>query len=194
METVAHVTITWKRQKGLLPVLLFLFSGWFAFDGLVGYPRSNERYQLWESIADDAERKAAFAKNGFEYKKPEKFFGPEKMVEQLVVAGIFAALGAWSLAYYLSQRKRFIGMHEARILLPGGVEVPFENVVGIGLKNWDSKGLATIRYRADGREKRLIADDYKFEAEPMHAIVKQLIAHLEARAGTSSEAPSETGR
>ena len=49
----AHVTSIWKKQKLFVAVFLLGISAWFFADGMIGYPRSNVRYNAWAKFRDE---------------------------------------------------------------------------------------------------------------------------------------------
>ena len=52
----------------------------------------------------------------------------------------------------------------------------------MGLKKWDSKGLATVRYEIAGRHGQFIVDDYKFDPIATREILNEVKRKLEERA------------
>ena len=52
-------------------------------------------------------------------------------------------------------------------------ELPL-TITGLGKKDWDSKGIARVRYSLDGRQGQFIVDDYKFETDPSRQILDEI--------------------
>ena len=50
MPAEARIASVWKKQKFFVSLMLIAFGAWFFFDGLVGYPRANKRYDKWKSF------------------------------------------------------------------------------------------------------------------------------------------------
>jgi hypothetical protein len=51
----------------------------------------------------------------------------------------------------------------------------------LGLKKWEDKGLAVVRYTIDGRKGEFVVDDYKFDYEATHTIVEDIKRRLVER-------------
>jgi hypothetical protein len=181
----AHITPIWKKQKLFVAFFLLGISGWFFWDGKIGYPRSNERWVAqtqYEKSGRDAEWPAYAASRGWSTEKPHKFYRPIDLQMQLALSGALAAAGVIALAYWFTQKGRVLRCDAEAVFTPGGVRVPFAAITGLGKKKWDAKGLATVRYAIDGRKGEFVLDDYKYDREPTH----QILAEIEKRLGTAS--------
>ena len=66
--------------------------------------------------------------------------------------------------------------------------MPFSAITGVGKKQWDSKGIARVRYEIDGRRGQFVVDDYKFETEPSRTILKEIEEKLLAKTGNGDAA------
>ena len=75
---------------------------------------------------------------------------------------------------------------EKAVYTPTGKRVPFEAITGVNRKQWESKGLATVRYSVDGRTGKFVLDDYKYSCEPTHHIMKEIEEELTARSARLS--------
>jgi hypothetical protein len=181
MTVEARITPIWKKQKLLLGLLMLGFGVWFLFDGLVGYPKSDERYRALEKLSADKSEWPALAKQHNIGRVPEKFLGPGKVIEQFVAAGVTGLLGLGILGYWFSQLKRTVRMDEEAVTSAAGVRVPFSAITGVGKKLWDKKGIAKIRYALDGKEGEFVVDDYKFDTKPSRQILEEIERRLMER-------------
>ena len=181
MTVEACITPIWKKQKLLLALLLIGFGAWFGFDGFIGYPKSDERYRKLEALSADKSQWKALAKEHDIGSVPEKFFGPGKVVEQFVAAGITGFLGFATLLFWLSQLKRTLRMDAEGVTTATGVRVPFSAMSGVGKKLWESKGIAKVRYSLEGKQGEFVVDDYKFETKAARQILEEIEKRLLAK-------------
>jgi hypothetical protein len=188
MNLEARVTPIWKRQKLFVALLMLAFGAWFTFDGVIGWPRNNERFAKYQEFAeaDNLDGWNAFAKSrGWDPKKPEKLHTPSEIRGQFLYGGLCGVVGLIALGYWLQQCRRTLKLDDDAVTSPGGTRVPFESITGLGLKKWESKGLATVRYEVGGRKGEFVVDDYKFETETAKKILEEIKRQLESRATTS---------
>jgi hypothetical protein len=198
MPAEARISSIWKKQKLFLAVLLIAFGGWFFFDGVIGYPRANERYKEWKRFHDAKQENewSAHAKekgwkpnewpeflasHNLTANPPEVAYGPDKIAGQYGFGSATMVAGIIVLAYWLTQVRRVLRSDDAAVHTPAGTRVPFDAITGVGKKKWDSKGIATVRYEIEGRKGEFIVDDYKFEAKPTRQILAEIEEKLLAR-------------
>jgi hypothetical protein len=182
MTVEARITPIWKKQKLLLAILLLGFSGWFAFDGFIGWPKSNIRWAEHERVKAEPGKWEELAKqNGWSAEPPHRHYGHGDILMQFVVGGLCAAIGLGTLIYWLSQIKRTVRIDDEAVTTAGGKRIPFTAITGVGKKKWESKGIATVRYSLDGTEGEFIVDDYKFDTKPSRQILEEIEKHLLAR-------------
>ena len=124
---------------------------------------------------------------GWKEPYPEVALGPGKITEQYVFGGLWTAIGLAILGYWAQQVRRVLKIDDAAVTSPAGTRVPFESITGLGLKKWDSKGLATVKYQVDGRAGSFVVDDYKYDTEPAREIPEEIKRRLEARAAASQQ-------
>ena len=209
MPAEARVTKTWVQQKGLIPVFLIACSLWFLWDGLVGYPRSNERWtahekwKQYEQRKDKPEEWAAFCKTqgwdpappepwdkvrrerGWKAEAPEHFFDREKIVGQYVFTGLTGVIGIFSLLYWQRVRRSVLRSDEGAVFTPSGVRVPYESITEVDERRWKSKGLATVFYSLDGSKGRFVLDDAKYSPEALDIILADIHERTAGRAKVS---------
>jgi hypothetical protein len=187
MPAEARISSIWKKQKLFISLFLIAVGGWFFWDGLAAYPRSNER---WTKYAEYEEAKNLagwrdYAKGrGWVTEKPHKFFKPSDIVGQYVCGGLVALIGTIVLIYWLTQKGRVLRSDAEAVYTPAGTRVPFEAITGLGLKQWDSKGIARVRYQLNGKQGQFVIDDYKFDPDPTRKIFAEIEERLKARTPT----------
>ena len=164
-------------------------AGWFFFDGLVGYPFSNKRWLKHKEFEDRKQLQdwPAYARSqGWTEAPPHKFHSPSDSVTQHLFGLVGTLIGGGALLYWFTQKKRVIRTDEKAVYTPTGKRVPFEAITGVNRKQWESKGLATVRYSVDGRTGKFVLDDYKYSCEPTHHIMKEIEEELTARSARLS--------
>lgn len=203
MPAVARVSPIWKKQKLFVALFLLAAGGWFFFDGLIGYPRKNDRYREWKSYTDEgreAEWQSHAQQRGWKPSEwpdyvrehrleghlPKDVIGRDKIITQFVFASLGALLGTIVLIYWATQKGRVVRSDESAVHTPAGTRVPFGSITGLGKKRWETKGIAVVRYELEGRKGQFILDDYKFETEPTRTILEEIETTLQARSGTPS--------
>ena len=174
MSQEAHITAIWKKQKGFLALFLAAIGLWFLFDARTGFPRSNERWIAHEKLSADnrlSEWPELAKEKGWNETPPHKFYQREDLLGQYVAASVLFLGATAAFLYWLSQIKRVFKLDDEAVILPNGKRVPFAAVTRINRKKWDAKGLATVYFSIDGRPGKFLLDDYKFDRNPMHAIM-----------------------
>ena len=184
MPVEARITSVWYKQKLFVALFLIGIGGWFYWDGLIGYPRSNERFVMHEELVKQNRTKewpAVAGKRGWTTQVPKEFYKPGEIRNQLIFGSFGTLLGLISLAYWFTQKSRTLRTDAEAVYSPAGTRVPFYAITGLGKKNWEAKGLATVLYKIDGRKGRFILDDYKFDYDATHQILDEIEEKLNTR-------------
>jgi hypothetical protein len=188
MTLEARVTPIWKKQKLFVALFMIAFGAYFFYDGAIGWPRANERYRKFDELKK-ANKQAdwpAYAKErGWSQKEPEKEYKPHEITGQYIFGTILEMVGLVTLGYWAQQIRRTLKLDDEAITSPAGTRVPLESITGLGLKKWESKGYATVRYEVNGRKGEFIVDDYKFDTDTTREIVNFVKQRLENRASAS---------
>ncbi len=213
MPAEARISPLWSKQKLFVSLFFIAVGCWFWWDGLIGYPRKNERYQAWRQYEMEGRQAEwpAYAQergwlldewpkylreHGLTQRPPVVAFDRGKVVGQYVFGTITTLVGALLLLYWLTHRRRILRSDADAIHTPAGTRVPFEAINGIGKKKWESKGIAKVRYVLEGRQREFVVDDYKFETEPTRQILQEIEERLLARSGavpSEGAPPAEQG-
>lgn len=181
MSLVARVTPIWKKQKLFMGLFLIAMGGWFFWDGTIGWPRSNERYYAWAKFREEGQLQnwPAYAKErGWVEKAPDHAYSPHQLQGQLICGTLATLSGLLVLGHWFSQRNRVLRADDEAVITPAGTRVPFSAITGLGLKKWDSKGIARVRYEIEGRKGEFVVDDYKFDTVPSREILEQIKSRL----------------
>jgi len=182
MPAEAHVTKTWVQQKGLIPVFLIACSLWFLWDGLIGWPRSNERWDAHESRkGTPGEWEKYCRERGWKTEPPHKRFEHADIIGQHVFAGLTGVIGIFSFIYWQRVRRSVMRSDQGAVLTPSGVRVPYENMTEVDERKWKPKGLATVYYAINGSKGRFVLDDAKFNPEALDIILADIHEHTDGR-------------
>jgi len=182
MPAEARVMKSWIQQKGLIPFFLIGFGLWFLWDGLVGYPRSNQRWDEHERLKDKSGEweKVCLAK-GWKTEPPHRRFEQKDIIGQYVFAGLTGAIGIFSLIYWLRARRSVIKSDPEAVFTPSGTRVPYESITEVDRRKWKSKGLATVFYLHNGTKGRFVLDDAKYEPAALDAILDDIAQRTAGR-------------
>ncbi|MCX6982134.1 MAG: hypothetical protein NTV08_15495 [Verrucomicrobia bacterium] len=183
MPAEARVMRTWIQQKGLIPVFLFGFAVWFLWDGLIGWPRSNKRFDAHALVKDKSgEWEKLCAARGWTTEAPHKRYGRSDINMQLAIAALTGVIGAFSLVFWLRAKKTFIRSEDDAVITPSGKRVPYASITDLDLRKWKSKGLAKIVYSLEGAKGRFILDDAKYDPTGLDAILEDIRQQTAGRA------------
>lgn len=198
MPLEARITPIWKRQKLFMALFLIAFGLYFFWDGFYGYPFKNVRYGEWKRFRDagqtsewqefakqkgwKADEWTRFAQeHGWREPYPELAMSQGKIREQFFFGALVTTIGLVVLGYWFSQKGRILRADDEAVTTPAGTRVPFSAITGIGLKKWESKGIARVRYELEGRKGEFVVDDYKFDTAPSREVLEKIKRGLEGR-------------
>lgn len=175
MPATARVTKMWIQQKGLIPFLFLAFAAYFLYDGAIGYPRSDKRWDAHERLKDKPEEWEKYAtEQGWKTTPPEHRLGPGKYTEQFVAAGVTGLVGMISLIYWHRNRRRVIRNDEEGIYDPlTGHRVAYGEITRIDKSRWKKKGYAYIHYTRNGKSGSITFDDAKYDPTALETILAE---------------------
>jgi hypothetical protein len=90
-------------------------------------------------------------------------------------------------------RGRWIESTPSGITSSWGQSLDFDQVESLDKRKWRSKGIAKVTYRDNGRKRRFILDDYKFDRQATGQILRELESTIDAKmiTGGPPEAPPD---
>ena len=180
MPAEARVMKTRTQQKGLIPIFLIGFGAWFLWDGLVGWTRSNERWDLHEQLkarggAWEQEWRKLCSSRGWKTEPPHRRYERGDIIGQLVLAGLLGASGVFALVYWLRVKKSTLRSEADAVFTPSGRRVPYDAITEVDRRKWKSKGLATVFYKLEGSKGRFVLDDAKYEPHALDTILDDIV-------------------
>ena len=175
MPAEARITKLWTQQKGIIPIMFIAFGLYFTWDGLVGYPRSDERWHKHEQLKTEPGAWEKYcAERGWTTTPPEHEHGPKKYREQYFFGGLTGVVGIFSLIFWLRQRRTVIRSDEDAIFSPSGKRVPYSAITAVDARMWKAKGLATVRYTIEGGKGKFVLDDAKWDPTALEVVMRDL--------------------
>jgi hypothetical protein len=157
------------------------FALYCLYDGYIGYPHKQERALAFEKLY--AEKKAdqweAYAnERGWSAAIPEEPKSEEEyrgdIVMQYAMAVVSGLIGVWLISIPLRARGRWIESSDTGITSSWGQSLNFADIVSLDKRQWRNKGIARVTYAENGRKRRFVIDDYKFDRHKTDAILYEL--------------------
>ncbi|MEZ6095986.1 MAG: hypothetical protein R3C03_17480 [Pirellulaceae bacterium] len=160
------------------------FSGWFAYDGFVAYPKKLEYAKAYDQLLEieEPERSQKWIEtvqeNGWDIRHTpaERAEEVEHSIQSQYFWGIITLLIAIpALITYLRARPSWVEATENGLTTSWGQTVDFSQVTKLDKKKWEHKGLARAHYNDGGKERVFVFDDLKFD----RPVIDQLLYDLE---------------
>lgn len=158
------------------------FSLWSLYDGLIGYPREQQRATAWveEGFADrSTEEWIAYAEQqGWSTSLPKEPKSEEEhrisLASQYAMFAVAGLIGVYLVSIPIRARGRWIESTDDGITSSWGQSFKFTDVVNLEKRQWKNKGIAKVTYLENGRKQRFVIDDYKFARYDTDAILYEL--------------------
>ncbi|MDA7907631.1 hypothetical protein N9C66_06635 [Akkermansiaceae bacterium] len=105
--------------------------------------------------------------------------------EQLYAACVCFALTAIALFFLIRTKGRAMKVDEKGYYPPGGDLIPFSAMKTLDKRKWETKGLATLTYEADGEEKKAKIDGMVYgqfkeeDGAPAEALFQKVLENFE---------------
>ncbi len=182
MPIRANISPGFVWRLGLVALFCFAMAGWFLFDGTVTYPRQRERaleYQRLEEEGrlDDWPERAE--QRGWSTANPGEPKTEAEIWTQIILAGILLPPGLFFLVRFLLARQRWVEADETGLRASWGQQLAYDQIVALNKRQWAKKGIAKVVYEQDGRKRRFLLDDWKYEADPTLEILREVEARIE---------------
>lgn len=186
MAVRANISNGYIWRPGVIGAMMLLFSGWFLYDGFVGYPLQQKIWNDYHQIVQDnpgdpVEHARLWAEhaeaNGWETSTPKKEITDKDIFTQKIIATITAPVGLYFLWTFLMTRGRWVEVDEQVISTSTGKRATYDEITSIDKSRWQRKGIAVVHFGQGGSADRIILDDWKYEREP----TKRILAAIEER-------------
>jgi hypothetical protein len=176
----------YSRRFLIMGAAICGFSLWCLYDGLIKYPREQERGLAFDKLGAEGRQnewdELATAK-GWSTSPPEEARSAEefrnKVYMQYAMAGLTATIGLPMLLVALKSRGNWIEWNGSTIDTSWGESFGPDQVVRVDKKRWQKKGIAKVTYEDAGSKRRFVVDDFKFERPTMDQILYELEQRLD---------------
>ena len=194
MATRANVSPNYLIRLGIVGLVCTLGGLWFLYDGLVGYPAKRERgldkIQFFEDHPEldekekDDQWKARAAEKGWPTDNPlnpetKKPLAPVDINEQFFYAGGAGLIGLGFLSRLLYMLGRWVESDGTKLRTKSGQEAEFSQITSLDKKKWQAKGIAFVKYQAEGRTGKIRLDDYYYNRPATQVILRDIEAAID---------------
>lgn len=209
MKVHARISKEWRRRMVFMALMLNGSALWFLYDGYVAWPAETARHQQLravlgtpetdengeaikldiEKISKDPEAVRAWEKYAKEHDlKPKlpKHRSSGDLAGQRGIGGVLLAFGLTFVGWVALQHRKSVRADGDIITGANGETVPFDSIVEMDRRKWESKGIAYAIYETDGQRRRLCLDDHKFIG------CEEIILEAERRIAVRQGEPAET--
>jgi hypothetical protein len=201
VNLVATPSTTVRNKNILLILMVAGFCGWFTYDGLVGYVKSNDKvlaearekykdeltanirarelletWPGWDNATPQQQQDATVFMRG----KPESWHNPLDMKTQKIISVCLAGVTIITIWWFFHcQRRRAIA--NAQTLSPArGVEIPWSSITKIDNTKWKKSGIVWITYKENNEELEAKLDDYHLDKlRPILQLMEEKCPHAE---------------
>jgi hypothetical protein len=183
MPVTAKISTSYLWRLGFITAFCFGFALWFLYDGTITYPRQRERALKYQELVEGgrlAEWRGVAAQRGWPLAHPGEPKYESEIYSQLAFAALMGLLGLVLAIAVFRARGRWIELNETGLRASWGRQFEFGQITVLDKRKWGSKGIARIRYQEDGRNRQLVLDDCKYEADPTLAILREVESRLNA--------------
>lgn len=109
-----------------------------------------------------------------------------KIKEQLYASIVCFCLAAVAIFFLIRTKRRNMRVDTEAYYAPGGSYIPFSEIIEIDKRKWETKGLATIKYKdSSGKEQRAKVDGMVYgqfkeeEGAPAEALFQRILANFD---------------
>ena len=109
-----------------------------------------------------------------------------KIKEQLYASIVCFVLAAVAIFFLIRTKARTMRVDEKAYYAPGGVRIPFSDIIEVDKRKWDTKGLATLKYKdSSGAEQKAKVDGMVYgqfkeeEGAPAEALFQKILANFD---------------
>lgn len=179
----------------LIPALILFAGLYFLYDGYVGYPGHNRRFDELTLKAKEA-RDRGDAKAEADLLQERKSVTPHNEMDirlQKVLGYALPPLAVLAFVFFSRQSRGQYRLAGDVLYAPGHPPVPLDAVREIDKTKWDKKGIAYVGYEIEpvgggpARAGRVKLDDALYEQAPTTAILKAIEARVAPPAGEPDE-------
>ena len=195
MPAKATIRDAYRWRLGIIALGLLGFAAYCFYDGYIAYPHYKEQWDTYQTVKADypetytEEWKRVAADRGWSAKRPSKTSDWDITTQYLMGAGSLL-VGVPFLFGFLRTYTRWVASDEAGLRASGSKVAPWDSITRLDSTRWKTKGIAFVHYDRDGKEGRILLDDWKFERDPTVQIYDEVREHLGLAEGDEAEIES----
>lgn len=181
-EIVATAGRYYRNARYLMAAVCLACAAWFAYDGWVAWPAQNDEFD--RIVADG--------------RKPERTkHSDTDLATQRALACGLPVLAVCIVGWLLYNSRGRIRLADDVLYAPGHPPVPVDAIREIDKTKWDKKGIVYLDYELDaptgGKPTKgsVVLDDFVYQADPIHAILKAIEAKVVPESAPASDLPEE---
>ena len=196
MSLRTEIKTSFLLRMGIVGLVCLGMTGLCIKDGKYAYPAQRERalayIEFQEENPDVGEKdlfdlwKIEAAERGWEPgigRAGETPYGHPKtesdFIGQFYMGGVAAFIGLLFVGRVLLNRGCWIEADDEGITTSEKKHAKFDQVTVLDKKKWDNKGIAKLRYEADGKNGTIVLDDCNYDRPTTNEILR----HVEAKIG-----------
>lgn len=188
----------------LIGIAALVFGLWHVKDALFVYPTLRplaDAYETLQGPLDEngqsaipdgelqANWQALAQENGWSEDVPKTNDEINNLLLYNYFIGIiFSTIGLGCLTIALTTVGKWVKLENDVVSDKKGNSINVRDIVEIDKKRWEKKGLVTLTANTEGRTKKMILDDLKFERQP----IDQILMHIEKTVGEDKIINGET--
>ena len=189
MNVRADADIKFIRKYLLLAAAGLGFLLWGSYDEFIRFPKKLEEARAFDPIREDPDAVIQWAKlyeankdRGWHQDPPHD---SAAVIEGNIQFNRFVILGGlclmtFFLVKYFRSRGSWMESNEDGITTSWGDSLQFDKVTQINKRRWEQKGIAKVQYTdADGKNRTMVFDDYKYQREPMGELMTMCERNLD---------------
>jgi hypothetical protein len=162
---------------------------WFLYDGMVGWPHWRERgLDFMEFREQNPDLDPLAVTNAWKVRAEEKGWSTDnplykdtnepiterQIFDQFIWAGVAGMVGLFFVGRLLLNLGCWVEGDEKGLRSSEGKELEYSQITKLNKKKWRSKGIAWLHYDDNGKERRLLLDDYIYERNTMDDILRKV--------------------
>ena len=185
MAAKAMISSTYRWRLLLIALMGIGWGGWSIYDGFWNYPAQDVVANAFQEVKAknpdtwrDVWTKTATA-NGWSTEDPGAPHSAFDRRAQYVMAAITLPFGLFFGWAYLTSFNRWVATDEQGVSTSTGQQAPFSSITKLNKDRWKTKGIARVYYTdSQGGERRIVLDDWKYEARPTQQMLEEIEAQL----------------
>jgi hypothetical protein len=157
-------------------------AGWAVYDGAIGYPNQRERALKYLELFEQDRMEdwdAICEQRGWSIDPPGEPKTEYDVMTQYTMAALVAPVGLLFLFFLARAWPRWIEADDTGLATSWGERVEYDQIVALDKKQWKAKGIAKVEYQADGRNRRLVLDDCKYDFALTEKILREVESHID---------------